>query len=112
MPRFVSLKSDKVNVRRGPSADQAIVWVFSRAGLPVEVIAESHAESKAPEWECVDLKAVADVPKPVTLAAIKAEPRLKDMVLAKNARLSVQPVSDSEWALVCRMGDVDTAKLK
>ena len=40
VPRFVSLKSDKVNVRRGPSTDQAIVWVFSRAGLPVEVIAE------------------------------------------------------------------------
>ena len=39
----------------------------------VEVIAEAHPESKAPEWECVDLKAVADVPKPVTLAAIKAE---------------------------------------
>ena len=41
VPRFVSLKSDKVNVRRGPSTDQAIVWVFSRAGLPVEVISES-----------------------------------------------------------------------
>jgi len=41
VPRFVSLKSDKVNVRKGPSTDQAIVWVFSRAGLPVEVIAES-----------------------------------------------------------------------
>jgi len=41
VPRFVSLKSDKVNVRRGPSTDQAIVWVFSRAGLPVEIIAES-----------------------------------------------------------------------
>jgi SH3-like domain-containing protein len=40
VPRFVSLKSDKVNVRRGPSTDQSIVWVFSRAGLPVEVIAE------------------------------------------------------------------------
>ncbi|WP_083240457.1 SH3 domain-containing protein [Methyloceanibacter methanicus] len=40
VPRFVSLKSNKVNVRRGPSTDQAIVWVFSRAGLPVEVIAE------------------------------------------------------------------------
>ena len=40
VPRFVSLKSDKVNVRKGPSTDQAIVWVFSRAGLPVEVIAE------------------------------------------------------------------------
>ena len=41
LPRFVSLKSDKVNVRKGPSTDQAIVWVFNRAGLPVEVIAES-----------------------------------------------------------------------
>lgn len=41
VPRFVSLKSDKVNVRRGPSTDQPIVWVFSRAGLPVEISAES-----------------------------------------------------------------------
>ena len=41
IPRFASLKADKVNVRKGPSTDQAIVWVFSRAGLPVEVIAES-----------------------------------------------------------------------
>jgi SH3-like domain-containing protein len=41
VPRFVSLKSNKVNVRRGPSTDQAIVWVFARAGLPVEVIAEA-----------------------------------------------------------------------
>ena len=40
VPRFVSLKSNKVNVRRGPSTDQSIVWVFSRAGLPVEIIAE------------------------------------------------------------------------
>ena len=40
VPRFVSLKSDKVNVRKGPSTDQSIVWVFSRAGLPVEIIAE------------------------------------------------------------------------
>jgi SH3-like domain-containing protein len=41
IPRFASLKADKVNVRKGPSTDQAIVWVFARAGLPVEVIAES-----------------------------------------------------------------------
>ena len=75
----------------------------------VEVIAEAHPESKddAGTWKCVDLKAVADVPKPVTLAAIKAEKRLKDMVLVKNARLSVQPVRDAEWKLVCKMGGVD-----
>jgi predicted RNA-binding protein with PUA-like domain len=78
----------------------------------VEVIKEAHPESKAPDWECVDLKAIADVPKPVTLAAVKAEPKLKDMVLVKNSRLSVQPVSDAEWALVCKMGGVDPAKLK
>jgi len=41
VPRFVSLKANKVNVRRGPSTDQAISWVFSRAGLPVEIIAET-----------------------------------------------------------------------
>jgi len=41
LPRFVSLKSDRVNVRKGPSTDHAVQWVFSRAGLPVEVIAES-----------------------------------------------------------------------
>jgi predicted RNA-binding protein with PUA-like domain len=78
----------------------------------VEVVKEAHAESKDPDWDSVDIKAVADVPKPVTLAAIKAEPKLKDMVLVRNARLSVQPVSDSEWALVCRMGGLDPAKIK
>lgn len=41
VPRYVSLKSNKVNVRRGPNTDQPIVWVFSRAGLPVEIFAES-----------------------------------------------------------------------
>lgn len=41
VPRFVSLKSDRVNVRRGPGTDHAVIWVFSRAGLPVEVIGES-----------------------------------------------------------------------
>jgi SH3-like domain-containing protein len=40
VPRFVSLKSNRVNVRKGPSTDHAVAWVFSRAGLPVEVIAE------------------------------------------------------------------------
>ena len=42
LPRYVSLKSDKVNVRRGPNTDQPVIWVFSRAGLPVEIFAESE----------------------------------------------------------------------
>jgi len=74
----------------------------------VEVIAEAHPDSSAKEgnWECVDLKAVADVPKPVTLAAIKADAALADMVLVKNSRLSVQPVTAAEWKRVCKLGGV------
>jgi predicted RNA-binding protein with PUA-like domain len=52
----------------------------------------------------VDVKAVEPLPKPVNLAAIKAEPKLKDMALIKFSRLSVQPVTDEEWRLVRRMG--------
>ena len=52
----------------------------------------------------VDLRAVKAVPKPVTLVAVKAEPKLAKMMLVANSRLSVQPVTDAEWALVCEMG--------
>jgi predicted RNA-binding protein with PUA-like domain len=52
----------------------------------------------------VDVKAVKPLAKPVTLATVKAEAKLKDMALAKYARLSVQPVTAAEWKLVCRMG--------
>jgi len=52
----------------------------------------------------VDLKAEEPMPKPVTLAAIKAEPKLKDMALVKYSRLSVQPVTAAEWKGVRQMG--------
>ncbi len=52
----------------------------------------------------VDVKALKPVPKPVTLAAIKAEPKLAEMMLVKSSRLSVQPVTAAEWRLVCSMG--------
>jgi predicted RNA-binding protein with PUA-like domain len=52
----------------------------------------------------VQTAALEPLPKPVTLASVKAEPKLKDMALAKYARLSVQPVTDAEWKLVCKMG--------
>jgi predicted RNA-binding protein with PUA-like domain len=57
----------------------------------------------------VDVKAGKPLPRPVTLAAVKAEPKLKDMALAKYARLSVQPVTAAEWKLVCRMGGLKDA---
>jgi predicted RNA-binding protein with PUA-like domain len=55
-------------------------------------------------WVCVDVKAVEPLPAPVTLEQIRAAPALKDMVLVKNSRLSVQPVTAAEWALVRKMG--------
>lgn len=55
-------------------------------------------------WVAVQTIAVEPLPKPVTLAAVKAEKKLKDMALAKYARLSVQPVTEAEWKLVCKMG--------
>ena len=78
----------------------------------VAVLGEAHPDSKAdsPAWECVDLVAVADVPKPVSLDAIKADPRFKDMVLVTNSRLSVQPVAEAEFRMICELGGVDMAK--
>jgi predicted RNA-binding protein with PUA-like domain len=55
-------------------------------------------------WECVDVVADRKLPRPVTLEAIKAEPRLANMALVKLSRLSVSPVSDEEWKIVCEMG--------
>jgi predicted RNA-binding protein with PUA-like domain len=52
----------------------------------------------------VTVKAVRDLPKPVSLAQIKAEPKLIGMALMRQARLSVQPVRPEEWKLVCKMG--------
>lgn len=77
----------------------------------VEVIALAHPDSTTddPRWECVDIRAVRDMPRPVSLEEIKANPKLKDMVLVNNSRLSVQPVSEAEWKEVCRMGGLDPA---
>nr|WP_321506594.1 EVE domain-containing protein [uncultured Celeribacter sp.] len=73
----------------------------------VEVCAEAHPDSKAddPRWECVDIKAVRPFVTPVTLAMCKEDPRLKDMVLVNNSRLSVQPVTPEEWKIVCELGN-------
>jgi predicted RNA-binding protein with PUA-like domain len=74
----------------------------------VEVVKLAHKDSTAKEdaWDCVDIKAVKDVPKPVTLDDIKADKRLAKMVLVNNSRLSVQPVTDEEWKVVCELGAV------
>lgn len=80
----------------------------------VEVCKEIHPDTTTddPRWECVDVKAVCDMPKPVTLADVKAEPTLSQMALVTSMRLSVQPVSEEEWDIVCRMGGLDPAVSK
>lgn len=79
----------------------------------VEVIREAYPDPTAAPgepWVVVDIKAVMPLKTPVPLAAIKGEPRLADMALMKYSRLSVQPVTDAEWDLVCTMGGIDPKK--
>jgi predicted RNA-binding protein with PUA-like domain len=74
----------------------------------VEVIREAYPDPTDEKgvFKSLDVKAVKPFPKPVTLAAVKAETRLKDMALVKYSRLSVQPVTPQEWKIVCAMGAV------
>jgi len=90
-------------------------FYHSNEGLNIVGIAEvsalAHHDTTTddPRWECVDIRAVRDVPRPPTLADIKANPKLADMALVRLGRLSVQPVTPEEWREVCRMGGVDPA---
>ena len=77
----------------------------------VEVIATAHPDSTAddPKWECVDVRAVEPLERPVTLAEIKADPQFAEMVLVRNSRLSVQPVTEAEWAAILKLADTPAA---
>jgi predicted RNA-binding protein with PUA-like domain len=72
----------------------------------VEVCANAHPDSTTDDarWECVDIRAVKPMQIPVTLEQIKTDPRLTEMVLVKNSRLSVQPVTTKEWSIICGLG--------
>ncbi len=75
----------------------------------VEVVREYYPDPTDPSgrFGMVDVKALKPMARPVTLAEIKAEPRLGDMVLVRHTRLSVSPVSDREWPVICAMGGID-----
>ena len=98
------------NMRAMKLGDRGFFY-HSRSGLEivgiVEVCAEAHQDSTTDDdrWDCVDIKAVRPFIKPVTLEQIKADDRLTEMALVKSARLSVQPVTDEEWEIVCAMGE-------
>ena len=77
----------------------------------VEVCRESGPDSTTddPRWDCVWIRAVRPLPKPVTLEDCKAHPGLQEMALVNSPRLSVQPVSDAEWQIICALGGVNGA---
>jgi len=73
----------------------------------VEVAREAYPDPTAEEgssWVCVDMRAVAPMPKPVGLAAIKAEPALAEVALIRQSRLSVMPIAPEHWDIIARMG--------
>jgi len=74
-----------------------------------EVCAEAHHDSTTddPRWDCVDIRAVRPFARPVTLAEVKADPRLSEMSLVTSMRLSVQPVTEEEWRILCELGGVE-----
>jgi len=93
-------------------------FYHSNIGLEIVGICEvaklAHPDSTTdnPRWECVDVRALVDMPKPVKLAEVKANPKLSKMSLVTSMRLSVQPVTRDEWDEVCRMGGLDPKTLK
>ncbi|MCD0422743.1 MULTISPECIES: EVE domain-containing protein [Rhodopseudomonas] len=101
-----SAKLHMVAMRRGDRA----FYYHSNEGKEIvgiaEIIREAYPDptDASGKFVCVDIKADKPLKTPVTLAAVKAEPRLADMALMKYSRLSVQPVTAEEWKLVCKMG--------
>ena len=85
-------------------SDKAVVGIVEIAKL-----FRPDPSDESGKFGMVDIRAVKPMPKPVTLESVKAEPRLAKMALVANSRLSVQPVTDEEWAIVCEMGGMETA---
>lgn len=79
--------------------------------LEVTALAHPDPNDDTGTWECVDVRAVRDLPRQVSLAAIKENPKLAKMVLVANSRLSVQPVTLAEWREVCRMDGLHAKEL-
>ena len=100
----------KLNLMKMKKGERAFFFhsnVGKEVAGVVEVIREHYPDPSAREgepWVAIDVKALSPTPKAVTLAACRAEPRLRDMVLVNNTRLSVQPVTAEEWKVVCKMG--------
>ncbi|MFT5797410.1 MAG: putative RNA-binding protein with PUA-like domain [Candidatus Azotimanducaceae bacterium] len=95
------MKIDDLGFFYHSQSEKAVVGIVS-------IVAEAHSDSTTDDerWECVDIKAVKPVKSSVTLEMIKADGRLDDMILVRNSRLSVQPVSDAEWDIICQLAEI------
>jgi predicted RNA-binding protein with PUA-like domain len=101
------------NMKAMKKGEQAFFY-HSNEGLAVvgivEIVKEYHPDptDKSGRFGMVDVKPVKPLKTPVTLAAIKADPRFKDLPLVRMSRLSVSPVDAASWKLICKMGGVGT----
>lgn len=106
------------NHMRDMKIGDRVFFYHSNIGLEVVGVCEVCELSKPdpttedPRWDCVTIRALAPVPKPVSLKDVKANPKLAEMSLVTSFRLSVQPVTAAEWKEVCRMGGLDPKTLK
>lgn len=75
----------------------------------VRVVREAYPDptDESGRWVCVDVEAVAPVPRPVTLQQVKDDARLAELPLIRQSRLSVMPIDDAAWAILCGMGGVE-----
>ena len=101
--------SAKLNMQAMKLGEQAFFYHSNEGKAIVGIVEVSKAYRPDPtnstgKFGMVDIRAVRPLPRPVTLEAVKGERRLQKMALVANSRLSVQPVTDAEWALVCEMG--------
>jgi len=101
--------SAKLNLQAMRLGDHALFYhsnIGKEAVGVVEVVREHYPDPSADPgapWVCVDLRALAPLPRPVTLAAMKAEPLLAELALLRLSRLSVGPVSDAHWRHILGM---------
>jgi predicted RNA-binding protein with PUA-like domain len=99
----------KNNLKAMKSGDLAFFY-HSNIGKEIVGVVEVEREAypdptaEAGDWVCVDMRAVGPMPKPVTLAEIKATPALAELALVRQSRLSVMPISAEHWKLLCKMG--------
>jgi predicted RNA-binding protein with PUA-like domain len=101
--------SAKLNMQAMKIGEQGFFYHSNEGKAIVGIVEISKGYRPDPtdasgKFGMVDIRAVRPLPRPVTLEEVKAEKRLASMALVTNSRLSVQPVTEAEWALICKMG--------